>query len=110
MPGYAIAHLNNIDFNADIVEYLERIDATFTPFGGRFLVHGPGQTVMEGPADSNFVVVEFPTRQAAQDWYNSPAYQAILPLRTANSTGSAVIAEGCGADHIATDILKELQS
>ncbi|MBL1075961.1 DUF1330 domain-containing protein [Nocardia sp. 2] len=109
MPGYAIAHLTNIDFNADIVEYLERIDATFTPFGGKFLVHGPGQTVKEGPADSNFVVVEFPTREAAQAWYDSPAYQAILPLRTNNSTGTAVIAEDCGDDHIATDILEELQ-
>ncbi|WP_405134806.1 DUF1330 domain-containing protein [Nocardia sp. NBC_01388] len=40
MPGYAIAQLYDVDLNAEIVEYLERIDSTLAPFGGKFLVHG----------------------------------------------------------------------
>ncbi|MEV6767297.1 DUF1330 domain-containing protein [Nocardia sp. NPDC051030] len=106
MPGYAIAHLSNIDVNAEIVEYLERIDATLAPFGGKFLVHGGTQVVKEGPADGNVVVIEFPTHQATLDWYASPAYQAILPLRTNNAVGNAILADGCDADHVATDVLK----
>ncbi|MGV9415869.1 DUF1330 domain-containing protein [Nocardia sp. NPDC003693] len=105
MPAYAVAHLHAVDVNAGIVEYLKRIDATFTEFGGKFLVHGGAQRAVEGPADGLVVVVEFPDYQAAQAWYDSPAYRAILPLRTENSVGVAVIADGCGEDHVATDIL-----
>ncbi|WP_067697754.1 DUF1330 domain-containing protein [Nocardia jejuensis] len=106
MPGYAIAHIHDLDLNADIVEYLERIDGTLRPFDGRFLVHGGRQTVTEGPAGANIVVIEFPDYQAALDWYASPAYQAILPLRTDNSASVAIIAEDCGKDHVSTDVLK----
>ncbi|MRH86676.1 DUF1330 domain-containing protein [Nocardia sp. SYP-A9097] len=106
MPGYAIAHLHDVDVNAGIVEYLERIDSTLAPFGGKFLVHGGNQLAMEGPANGIAVVIEFPDYQAVQDWYRSPAYQAILPLRTENALGTAILAEDCGVDHIATDVLK----
>ncbi|MFE6860199.1 DUF1330 domain-containing protein [Nocardia sp. NPDC057668] len=105
MPAYAVAHLHDVDVNAGIVEYLKRIDATFTEFEGKFIVHGGEQRAVEGPEDSYVVVVEFPDYQAAQAWYDSPAYQAIVALRTENSVGVAVIADGCGADHVATDIL-----
>lgn len=106
MPGYAIAHLHDVHVNADIVEYLERIESTFEPYGGKFIVHGGRQTIKEGPANSNVVVVEFPSYKEALEWYDSPAYQAILPLRTENSVGVAVIAEDCGEDHVSTDVLK----
>lgn len=106
MPAYAVAHLHDIDLNAGIVEYLQRIDSTLAPFGGKFIVHGGQQTVKEGPANGNIVVIEFPDYQAVQGWYDSPAYQAILPLRTENSVGVAVLAEGCGDDHVSTDVLK----
>ncbi|WP_024800084.1 DUF1330 domain-containing protein [Nocardia sp. BMG51109] len=105
MPAYAVAHLHNVDINAGIVEYLRRIDGTLAPFGGRFLVHGGQQRAVEGPADGTVIVLEFPDYAAAQEWYASPEYQAILPLRTDNSVGVAVIAEHCGDDHVATDIL-----
>jgi hypothetical protein len=38
-----------------------------------------------------FVVVEFPSREAAEAWYRSPAYQKILPLRLKSCTGNLVI-------------------
>lgn len=108
MPAYAVAHLHNVDLGPGIVEYLERIDATLAPFGGKFLVHGAGQVVKEGPADGNVVVIEFPDMAAAEGWYDSPAYRDILALRTDNSSGVAVLAPDCGDDHVATDVLKDL--
>ena len=50
-------------------------------------------------------MIAFPHRKAAEDWYASPAYQAILPLRTMNSTGNAILIDGVGPGHKATDIL-----
>jgi uncharacterized protein (DUF1330 family) len=39
MPTLAVAHLRNVTMGPAIVTYLERLDATLAPFGGRFLVH-----------------------------------------------------------------------
>ncbi|MQY28481.1 DUF1330 domain-containing protein [Nocardia aurantia] len=105
MPGYAVAHLYNVDANAQVAEYLRRIDGTLAPFGGRFIVHGGRQLVAEGPADAVPIVIEFPDYTAAEAWYRSPEYQAILRLRTDNADGIATLADYCGDDHIATDVL-----
>jgi uncharacterized protein (DUF1330 family) len=40
MAAYALAHLRRVTMGPPIVEYLQRIDATLTPFNGRFIVHG----------------------------------------------------------------------
>jgi hypothetical protein len=41
----------------------------------------------------------------AAQWYESPAYQAILPLRAKNSVGTVLLIDGVDADHRATDVL-----
>lgn len=51
------------------------------------------------------VVIEFPDSVAAQGWCDSPEYREILPSRTGNSIGVTVLAEHCGDDHVATDVL-----
>jgi len=45
--------------------------------------------------DTEVVVLAWPDRAAAERWYNSPEYQAILPIRLANSTGVMTIVDGC---------------
>ena len=96
MAAYAIAHLRSVDVGPDVVEYLEKIDATLEPYDGRFLVHGGRLEVLEGEWPGTVVVVEFPDRERATAWYESPAYQEILPLRTENAAGSAVVVAGVG--------------
>jgi uncharacterized protein (DUF1330 family) len=39
-------------------------------------------------------VLRFTTKAAAKAWYESPEYWAIRHLRTDNTEGTAVIAEG----------------
>ncbi len=108
MPAYAIAHLQDLRFGPDIVAYLQAIDATLAPYGGRFLVHGSSAEVLEGPFSGDVVVVAFPDRAQASAWYASPAYQAILPLRTRNARGWVVLVDGVGEGHRATDLLRKL--
>lgn len=105
MSAFAIAHLWSLEMGPDIVEYVARIDATLAPFGGRFVVHGATADVREGELAGDVIVIEFPDRERATGWYESAAYQAILPLRTRNSEGWVIIVDGAGADHRATDIL-----
>lgn len=91
----------------DIVEYLQRIDATLKPFEGRFLVHGAKPEVLEGEFSGDLIVIEFPDRKRARSWYDSAAYQKILPLRTDNSEGDVIIVDGVSEKHRATDILDQ---
>jgi uncharacterized protein (DUF1330 family) len=105
MKAYAIAQLSNVRMGAPIVTYLERIDATLAPFGGKFIIHGDPVEALEGTAADAVIAIEFPDIAAARAWYKSDAYQAILPLRTENADGTAFIVQGVGADHKATDVL-----
>ena len=109
MTTYGIAHLRDVVPGPGIVEYLERIDATLAPFGGRFLVHGDRPQIVEGAFDAALVIIGFPDRAAAEGWYASPAYREILHLRTTNSRGEVFLVDGVDPDHRATDILPLLQ-
>lgn len=75
----------------EVVQYIETIQDTLDRFGGRCLVHGPEVTVLEGEWPGTLVIIEFPDRDAATRWYESPAYQAILPYRTNNIDGAGDI-------------------
>jgi uncharacterized protein (DUF1330 family) len=106
MKAYAIARLTQVTMGPAIVEYLERIGATLAPFGGRFVIHGGGRIErLEGNWTGDLIVVEFPDRERARAWYGSPAYRAILPLRTENSEGDVILADGVSENHRATDVL-----
>lgn len=94
MSAYAIAHLRTPQINDDVLTYLERIQATLDPYGGRFLVHGGEVEVREGTWPGTIVILEFPTAEHVRDWYDSPAYQAILPLRTNHIEADAILVEG----------------
>lgn len=99
MTGYALGHLRNPAPHPEVAEYLERIQATLDPFGGRFLVHGGAVEVKEGEWRGGLVVIGFPAIEDARAWYDSPAYQEILPLRTRHIEGDIVLVEGEGPDH-----------
>jgi uncharacterized protein (DUF1330 family) len=107
-PAYAVAYLRDVDFGDEIVEYIRRIEATLAPYDGRFIVHGGHLTPLEGDWDGDLVVIEFPRRQAAIDWYESRAYQAILRLRTGNSQSITAIVDGVPPGYRATQKIVEV--
>jgi len=106
MTAYGVGLLTDVNMGPLIVEYLERIDATLAPYDGHFIVHGGPAETLEGADPGAVIVIEFPDRSHAQDWYTSPAYREILPLRTENSTSTVFIIDGVGRDHRATDVLE----
>lgn len=94
MPGYAVGILYDVDLNAEVADYLRRIDGTLEPYEGRFLIHGARPEVLEGEFTAAFIVIEFPDLDAAKAWYDSPAYQEIIPLRARNSRSNAFVIRG----------------
>ncbi|MEV7562061.1 DUF1330 domain-containing protein [Streptomyces sp. NPDC089795] len=99
MTAYAIAHLRPGTMHEDVLRYIETMQSTLDPFGGRFLVHGKEIEVLEGPFPGTVVMIGFPDLQQARAWYASPAYQAILPLRTDHIAGEVILVEGVPADY-----------
>jgi uncharacterized protein (DUF1330 family) len=105
MSAFAVGHLTRVNMGPAIVEYLKGIDATLAPFGGKFRVHGDPIELLEGEFCGDLIVIEFPNMETARQWYASPAYQAIMPLRTGHASGAIFLVAGVPGDHVATDIL-----
>lgn len=105
MKAYAIASLRSVRMGDAIVEYLERIDETLAPYDGHFIVHGATAEQVEGNWKGSPIVIEFPDYDHLRDWYESPDYREILPLRTENSDGVVIFVEGVDRTHNATDVL-----
>jgi uncharacterized protein (DUF1330 family) len=75
--------------------YRQQVIPTMEPYGGKFVVRGGKFTVLEGDMPyERVVILEFPSRKSAEDWYNSPAYQKILPFRLKSTKCSFVVADG----------------
>ncbi|WP_030708337.1 DUF1330 domain-containing protein [Streptomyces sp. NRRL F-2580] len=109
MTAYAIAHIRPETMNEDVLRYIEEIQSTMTPFGGRFLVHGAEVEVLEGPFPGTVVMVGFPDIEQARAWYAWPAYQAILPLRTDHMAGEVILVEGVPAGYDAAKTAARLR-
>ena len=105
LKSYAVGILTDVVMGADLVRYVERIDATLEPFNGLFLVHGEQPVVHEGTPPGTVIVIEFPTESGAVDWYRSTAYQALIPLRAENSNSTILTVTGVSPGHCATDVL-----
>ncbi|MEU9075594.1 DUF1330 domain-containing protein [Kitasatospora sp. NPDC004745] len=106
MTAYAIAQVHSVEFGPDIVEYLQRIDATLDPFGGRFLIHGDRFEAVEGSWGRHLILIEFPDHDRLRAWYDSPAYREILPLRTRHMVADVVLAHGVPDGYRGADALK----
>lgn len=75
-------------------EYSRQGFAATGRHGGRFLVEGGAPEVVEGSwAPPRMAIVEFPTREAALAFYNSPDYQAAKAARAGLADFNMVLVE-----------------
>ena len=109
MPAYAIAHLQEAVPHPEIAEYIERIPATFEPYGGRFLVHATPHETKEGSWPGHVVVIGFPGIAEARAWWDSPAYQEIAPLRSRHIEGDIILVEGVPEGYDPTTTAKAMR-
>jgi len=99
MAAYVIAS-ETVNDKATFEEYRKVVPDTVTAFGGKFIVRGGNLTILEGEwPHPRLVIIEFPTREAAEDWYKSDAYQAVISLRLKSSVGNVIIVDGPSLVH-----------
>ena len=94
MKAYVIA-LETIHDQTMFAEYAKGVAATLAPFEGRFVARGGKFTMLEGEwQHPRTVIIEFPSREAAEGWYKSVDYRKIIGLRHKSSSGNLVILDG----------------
>jgi uncharacterized protein (DUF1330 family) len=94
-PAYLIAETEVTD-RAAFQKYAEKVPETLAPFKGGFhdVVRGGKTQALEGQPPKGIVLIAFDSAEKALAWYNSPAYEAIKPIRQGASVSRLFIAEG----------------
>jgi uncharacterized protein (DUF1330 family) len=94
MAAYLIAEVRIHD--PDIYRlYTARSPAIIAKFGGRILARGGEMEILEGDSDkTRIVIVEFPTMDAARQFYHSPEYQQARAIRAPASEALFVVVQG----------------
>ena len=78
-------------------EYKTKAAVSIAAAGGRYIVRGGDVEVLEGDAPAGrTVVLEFPTRQAAIDWYEGDEYTEIRKIREGAARARMYVVDGIG--------------
>ncbi|VAW78618.1 hypothetical protein MNBD_GAMMA13-695 [hydrothermal vent metagenome] len=62
--------------------YAKKAGETFSRHAAEPVLRGKFEGILKGNADHHVVgIIKFPTVEALREWYDSDAYQALVPLR-----------------------------
>jgi uncharacterized protein (DUF1330 family) len=112
MTTYLINHLripNGVP-KPDSLTYLQNVESTFKPYGGRWLVLDAQVEVQEGAWPGSVVLMEFPDMDTAKKWYDSPEYQKLLPLRTDNNISDLILVDAVGPDFTSAEWAQQIRT
>lgn len=94
MPVYVVAQ-GRIENREQLERYVAKALPTIQAGGGRVLAFDETPEVVEGEvAYPRTVILEFPDQDTFRAWYDSDAYQEILPLRLESTPGTLIVARG----------------
>ena len=94
MPVYVVAQ-GRIENREMLNEYVAKAIPTIQAGRGRILAFDESPAVVEGEVrHPRTVILEFPSHEAFREWYDSDAYQAILPLRLDSTPGTLIVVNG----------------
>ncbi len=97
MTAYIVAIIDVHDATA-FARYREAVPDVVAGFGGRYLIRGGHQDVVEGAwPGARTTNIAFADRATAEAFYRSEAYRRILPDRLAGAISSLIIVDGVDA-------------
>ena len=98
MPAYIAVDIT-INDPARYDEYKVMPPASIAKYGGTYLTRGGATKTLEGTwAAQRFVILEFPTLEAAQAWWDSPEYAPAKALRQSCADTNMLLVEGKAFD------------
>ena len=75
MKGYVVCVYKNISNEGKLKEYAIKARAAVEKYKGKFLIRGGRSTLNEGEKSPRTVVIEFPSYDETNNFYNSKEYQ-----------------------------------
>ena len=75
MKGYVVCVYKSISSEEKLKEYAAKARAAVEKFQGKFLIRGGKSTSREGEKSPRTVVIEFPSYDQANTFYQSKEYQ-----------------------------------
>jgi uncharacterized protein (DUF1330 family) len=94
--GYLVADITVTD-PVRYRDYMVAAGASVAAYGGQYIVRGGTTETVEGEPPTRAVLIEFPSFQAAHDWYHSADYQAAAAIRRECATARMFLVEGAPA-------------
>jgi len=92
MPAYLIYQRLELWDSSFRETYRTLAEASMRKYGGKYLTVSRNNILLEGHGLPEVVaILEFPSVEAAQDWYHSEDYQAAVKARNAGSRASFMI-------------------
>ena len=93
-PAYMIVNTRSSDPER-MAEYRRLAQAAVEQHGGRYLVRGAPYVTLEGNwQPTRLVMLEFPSMESAQGFYDSPEYAAARAVRAGVSDFDMLLVEG----------------
>jgi uncharacterized protein (DUF1330 family) len=97
VPVYVVGSLDARDWSW-LAEYAPTTARLIGKHGGRYLARGAAHRLEGGnERPAGFVMLEFPSREAARAWYEDPEYGPMIRLRRAHARTDLVLVEGISA-------------
>lgn len=94
MPAYVVVQVS-VNDPAPYERYKLLAPPSITKHGGRYLVRGAPVETLEGTwHPSRFVILEFPTADAARTWWSSEHYKPAKAIRHASADTEMILVEG----------------
>ena len=102
MKYYAVAEIDITDATW-VAAYVERTTRLVEQHGGRYLARTARIEKLEGdrPPPQIFLIIEWPSKEAAEAFYNSNDYRPLLESRLKGSNGEFVLVAGEDVNHMA---------
>ena len=102
MKCYAVAEIEVTD-PAWVREYITRVTGMVERRGGRYLARTPQVERIEGERDTpqTFLIIEWPSRQVAEEFYESEEYAPFRDARIAGARNEFLLVAGEDSNGVA---------
>jgi len=95
MTAYFLFDVREIKDPEGAKQYRDGVFRTVHQHGGRYLALGGKFDVKEGAWSPGIVVIiEFPSRERAEAWYDSDSYRPLRELRLRATDSCAILVDG----------------
>ena len=96
MPAYVIVNIEVSDAT-QYETYKQMAPDSIAVYGGKYIVRGGPIDILEGRwTPRRVVILEFPDKRAALNWWNSSEYADAKAMRNACAYSELVVVEGLG--------------